>query len=447
MRERLRVPLESRLSTPVVWLLAAVLCAIGGFIVLRVHHAVRSGEERLLDRVAAAGAVAVRNGGPLPRIAGVELAIVSPDGRLVQGRLPIALTSRELLLAGHPGVSRISRHGGMTVDVRGAAGDGVDYVVVASSRLLDSDQRRLLVIEAEGLIPIGLIALGLAVLGLERAARRHRRRLERLGQVAERLDRGELEARTGEQDNDELGGVGVQLDVLADRLQTLERTRGTTLSQVSHDLRSPLALIRAYAWALRKNEKSSARSDRLQTIEDEAQRVSSLVDDLLLLGRREAASPLLGTTDSADIGARVERVVEQRVAQARDRGLSLELESTAGPARVAIRAGGVERIVGNLIDNALRHAARRVTVRIEQADSEVLLRCDDDGAGIPLDEIAHLFEPFWRGAAGPGGSGLGLAIARELVSSCGGSIHAENLPSGGASMIVRLPRVDALVGA
>jgi signal transduction histidine kinase len=75
------------------------------------------------------------------------------------------------------------------------------------------------------------------------------------------------------------------------------------------------------------------------------------------------------------------------------------------------------------------------------------LRCDDDGAGIPLDEITHLFEPFWRGAAGPGGSGLGLAIARELVTSCGGSIHAETLASGGASLIVRLPRVDALVGA
>ena len=445
MRERLRVPLESRLSTPVVWLLAAVLGAIGGFIVLRVHHAVRSGEERLLERVAAAGAVAAANGGPLPWIAGVELAIVSPDGRLVEGRLPVALSSRELLLARHPGASRIIRHGGLTVDVRGARSGGVDYVVVASSRLPESDQRRLLAIEAEGLIPIGLIALGLAVLGLERAARRHRRRLERLGQVAERLDRGELEARTGERARDELGGVGVQLDVLADRLQTLERTRGTTLSQVSHDLRSPLALIRAYAWALRKNEESSARSDRLQTIEDEAQRVSSLVDDLLLLGRRGAASPLLGTADSADIAALAERVVEQRVAQARDGGLSLELESTAGPARVAIRAGGVERIVGNLIDNALRHAASRVIVRIDQVGGEVVLRCDDDGAGIPRRDRAPLRALLaWR--CGPGGSGLGLAIARELATSCGGSIHAENLASGGASLIVRLPRVDVLVG-
>ena len=286
---------------------------------------------------------------------------------------------------------------------------------MASSRLPDADQRRLLAIEAEGLVPIGLIALGLAVLGLERAARRHRRRLERLGEVAGRLEGGELEARTGEHGGDELGGVGVQLDVLADRLQALERSRGTTLSQVSHDLRSPLALIRAYAWALRKNEGSQARSDRLQTIEDEAQRVAALVDDLLLLGRRSAATPMQGGADAADISVLAERVVAQRVAQAHDGGLVLELDAAAGPALVAIRAGGVERIVGNLIDNALRHATSRVTVRIEVAAAEIVLSCDDDGEGIPADEIAHLFEPFWRGAAGPGGSGLGLAIARELV--------------------------------
>ena len=282
--------------------------------------------------------------------------------------------------AAAPGVSR---HGATTTVVVPARRGGRDVLIAASSRMPDADQRRLLAIEAEGLIPIGLVALGLAVLGLERAARRHRRRLERLGEVAGRLDRGELEARTGEHAGDELGGVGVQLDVLAHRLQMLERSRGTTLSQVSHDLRSPLALIRAYAWALRKNEDSEARSDRLQTIEDEAQRVSSLVDDLLLLGRRSAASPMHGGAESADIAVLAQRVVEQRVAQARDGGLALELCPAAGPALVAIRAGGVERIVGNLIDNALRHATSRVIVRLEVEEREIVLRCDDDGGGHP----------------------------------------------------------------
>jgi signal transduction histidine kinase len=419
VRERLRVPLESRLSTPVVWLLAAVLAAIGGFIVVRMHHAVRTGEERLLARVATAAAA---SRGPLPRVPGIALEVQRIGG------------------TGGPGVSR---HGATTTVVIRARRGGRDVLIAASSRMLEADQRRLLAIEAEGLIPIGLVALGLAVLGLERAARRHRRRLERLGDVAGRLDRGELEARTGEHAGDELGGVGVQLDVLAHRLQTLERSRGTTLSQVSHDLRSPLALIRAYAWALRKNEDSQARSDRLQTIEDEAQRVSSLVDDLLLLGRRSAASPMHGAAESADIAVLAQRVVEQRVAQARDGGLALELRSTAQPAIAAIRAGGVERIVGNLIDNALRHATSRVIVRLEIEEAEVVLRCEDDGNGIPPDEIERLFEPFWSGTAGPGGNGLGLAIVRELTAACGGSIRAENLPEGGASLVVRLPRADA----
>ncbi len=81
----------------------------------------------------------------------------------------------------------------------------------------------------------------------------------------------------------------MRIDVLADRLQTLERSRGTIMSQVSHDLRSPLALIRAYAWTLRKGEPSKTRSDRLLTIEEEAQGMALLIDDLLLLGRRSAA--------------------------------------------------------------------------------------------------------------------------------------------------------------
>ncbi len=443
MRRRRLVPLEARVTTPVVWLLAAVLAAIGGFIVLRVHHAVRADEERLLDRVVA---VAAETRGPLPRVAGIELAVVSSNGHVLLGRLPVAIGGRELALARRPGAARVVRRGAMTVSLRGALRGGRPVVVVASSRLPESDQSRLVAIEAEGLIPIGFLALGLALIGFERAARRHRRRLERLGHVAEQLDRGELEARTGEQARDELGGVGVRIDVLADRLQTLERSRGTIMSQVSHDLRSPLALIRAYAWTLRKGEPSKTRSDRLLTIEEEAQSMSFLIDDLLLLGRRSAAPRVEGMAESADIGVLAERVIGRRIAQARDDGLTLELELSDEPAMVAIRAGGLERIVANLVENALRHATSTVTVRIEVVVDEVVLSCEDDGPGIPPDEIAHLFEPFWRGAAGPGSSGLGLAIARDLAASCGGTIGAENLASGGARLVVHLPRAFARVG-
>jgi signal transduction histidine kinase len=443
VRERPRLSLEARVTTPVVWLIAAVLVAIGGVIVLRVHHAVRTGEQRLLDRVAV---VAGATHGPLPHVAGIDLAIVSSSGRVLDGRLRIAIDRRELVLAGRPGGARVLLRGATTVALRPARRAGQSVVIAASSRLPEADQSRLVAIEAEGLIPIGFVALGLALIGFERAARRHRRRLERLGQVAEQLDRGDLEARTGERAGDELGGVGVRLDVLADNLQTLERSRGTMLSQVSHDLRSPLALIRAYAWTLRKGELSETRSDRLLTIEEEAQSMSFLIDDLLLLGRRSAAAPVEGEPDSAEIGALAERVVARRVAKARDEGLTLALVLPTGPAMVAIRGGGLERIVGNLVENAIRHAASRVTVRIEIDADEVVLSCEDDGPGIPPDEMQHLFEPFWRGATRSGASGLGLAIARDLAESSGGAISAENVESGGARLVVRLPRARSLVG-
>jgi signal transduction histidine kinase len=436
------MPLESRVTSLVAWLLAAVLVSIGGFIVLRIHHVVRGGEERLLDRVAV---VASATRGQLPRLAGVELAVVSRDGRVRSGRVPASIVRELPSLLARAGAGAVYRHDGQTVALRPTQRGGGGFVV-AASHLPVADQRRLVAVEAEGLVPIGLVALGLAVIFFERAARRHRRRIERLGRVAARLDRGELDARTGEQVGDELGGVGVQLDVLAGRLQMLERSRGTMLSQVSHDLRSPLALIRAYAWMLRKEEHSKTRSDRLQTIEEEAERVSSLVDDLLLLGRRSAADTREETSDAADIGELARQVVGRRVAQARDAGLALALEPPSSPALVAIRAGGVERIVGNLVDNALRHATRQITVRVAIVGDDVLLSCEDDGPGIPEDELVHLFEPFWRGVAGPGGSGLGLTITRELAASCGGDVHAENVAAGGARLVVRLPRTAQLVG-
>jgi signal transduction histidine kinase len=443
MRERAPTPLETRVTTPVAWLLAAVFASIGGLIVLRVHHVVRSGDERLLDRIAQ---TAAHGSGRVPLVDGVSLAIVTPDGRVRAGHLPATLARDVPGAFARRGTSVVLHAGGETAVLRHVRRSGKDVAVVAASRLPEADQQRLIAVEAEGLVPIGLAALGVAIVLFERAARRHRRRIERLGTVAARLDRGELDARTGERSGDELGGVGVQLDVLAGRLQRLERSRGTVLSQVSHDLRSPLALIRAYAWVLRKEEASPARSDRLQTIEEEAERVASLVEDLLLVGRRSAAGPAEAPSEISNVGVLAARVVDRRVAQARDAGLLLELELPEREALVAIRESAVERIVGNLVENALRHASQRVRLQVVLEDDVVELTCADDGPGIPADELAHLFEPFWRGSAGPGGSGLGLTITRELAAAAGGGVRAENAAGGGARMIVELPHARRLVG-
>jgi signal transduction histidine kinase len=443
MRERTPAPLETRLRTPLAWLLAAVFASIGGLIVLRMHHVVRSGDQRLLERIAQA---AGGGQGDPPVVDGVALAIVGRDGRVRAGRLPATVAGAVPAAFARGGAPVVFHAGGETAVLRHVRRGGQDVAIVAASRLPEADQQRLIAVEAEGLVPIGLAALGVAIVLFERAARRHRRRLERLGSVAARLDRGELDARTGERHGDELGGVGVQLDVLAGRLQRLERSRGTMLSQVSHDLRSPLALIRAYAWVLRKEEASPARSDRLQTIEEEAERVASLVDDLLLVGRRSAAAPAEGTSEIANVGALAARVVDRRVAQARDAGLLLELSLPETEAHVAIRESAIERIVGNLVENALRHAAGRVSLRVALEDDVVGVTCEDDGPGIPPDEVDHLFEPFWRGAAGPGGSGLGLTITRELAIAAGGSVRAENVAGGGARMRVELPRARQLIG-
>jgi signal transduction histidine kinase len=208
-------------------------------------------------------------------------------------------------------------------------------------------------------------------------------------------------------------------------------------ADTSHELRTPLAVIRAGVARVRQQPDARVTevTPVLEAVDEEAERLGALVDDLLALARTDAgpADLDLGDVDLAEVAAGSLAALEPLAAR-RGVGLALDVE----PAPVRGDEARLRRLVTVLVDNAIRHGRQGghvlVTVRAGS------LAVDDDGPGIPAAERARVFERFWRGAgAAPGGSGLGLAIAGWIVDRHGGQIAVGESALGGARFSVTLP--------
>ncbi len=234
--------------------------------------------------------------------------------------------------------------------------------------------------------------------------------------------------------------------------------RTAILRAVSHDLRTPLASIKASVTSLQQHDvawSEDARTDFLDTIEEETDRLNRLVGNLLDMSRIEAgAVPVrLGTTDVTDILAAALANTAGSAARVR-----VEIPDLLPP--VHTDAALVERALANLIGNALRYAPDNSSIRVT-ADlvgeviggplgDEIHVRVIDQGPGVPVDERSKLFAPFRR--LGDGGNdsgvGLGLAVANGFVAAVGGLLELDDTPGGGLTAVIRLPAdVDAGLSA
>ena len=399
-------------------MIALALAAIGLFVVARIHDRVaREGRDSLARTLAAALPALQR--GRVPVVPGTRLAWI--DGARAGGDAALIAAARS---------GRASALGTLAV---AQVGSRRVLAVSSSGRHVERD---LLLIEAEGLVPIGLVLVLVGVRLFERAGRRHRQQLETIVEAAQRIGDGDRDVALVP-GRSEVGRVAGSLEHLAHGLRDLDLERGLYVSQVSHDLRNPLAVIGVYASVLRQGERSQPRAARLQTIEDEASRLAVMVDDLLELGRTHALALHIQRAP-ADVGALVADAVAVARASAGDKRVLLLEEAPAPPA--AIDARRVRQALDNLLDNAVRHADTEVRVELVfSAARELVLVIEDDGPGIDRALLPRLFDPFAQGPGRAGAAGMGLSTVRAIAEAHGGGVSVGTAGERGARFTLRLP--------
>jgi signal transduction histidine kinase len=293
-----------------------------------------------------------------------------------------------------------------------------------------------------------LYAVGAGVAAAVVVARASSRSVRRLGRVAEELAEGKLDARVGTLEaGPELERLARTLDEMAQRLQagiererSLEARRRDLVTAASHDLRTPLAGLRAMVEAIEDGVVDDPPTMRRYFAEmrRSIETLVSLVDDLFELTRLDAEA-LEAETDRARLGDVVRSAVEACRGQALDKGLAVE-ERLDGAAETPC-SPRLERVLQNLLQNAIRHSDGRVVLEAHRDGGGLTIAVEDDGEGIPAGARDRVFEPFWRGdpARSTPGSGLGLTLARRIVETLGGSITVEDGVPRGTRFRVVLP--------
>lgn len=506
--------LRTRLVVAAVSLIAVVAAAIGSVTAIAFHsymydklddqlHSVAVRAERppgplpVPDALREAGPLGFVGGGGQPL--GTFGALVGDDGDVTASKVvedsglrsqesakPLTGQQRRALEAEAPETGEGTR----SVELPGLGGYRVEAATTAEGRTVlvgiptaevSGALNTLILVEvcvtAAGLIAAslaGTVLVGVAMRPLRRVAATATRVAElplHSGEVAllERVPDAEADPRT------EVGQVGAALNrmlghvgsALAVRQESETRVR-QFVADASHELRTPLASIRGYAELTRRvtgrepSDSGSVTRHALGRIESEADRMTGLVEDLLLLARLDAGRPL--SYESTDLlPLVVDAVSDARVADAAAVADALHHwrldlpDEPAGPVTVRADPARLQQVLVNLLANARTHTPPGTTVTVsvrpsERAGEPVTLEVRDDGPGIPAELLPHVFERFARGDASrsrgdatdkatgttTGSTGLGLAIVQAVVSAHGGRVRVDSAP-GRTVFAVELP--------
>jgi signal transduction histidine kinase len=273
------------------------------------------------------------------------------------------------------------------------------------------------------------------------------RPLRRLTAAAGAVARGELDHHVPVDSRDELGRLSRAFNEMTARLYAARRMQIDFVANVSHELRTPLAAIKGTAETLRDGavDDPQVRDRFLETIEVETDRLSHLVNDLLLLSRADSEALTLQCelVDLLNLGQETARRMAQRVEAL---GLDLQVDGESRLPRALGDANRIEQVLFNLLDNAIKYSPAGGVIRVHVAhgpEGTVCVSVRDEGIGIPAAALERVGERFYRADKArtrtQGGSGLGLAIARALVEAHGGRLWLESEEGRGTTARFTLP--------
>jgi signal transduction histidine kinase len=295
-----------------------------------------------------------------------------------------------------------------------------------------------------------IVAVAFAALTAEQMLRTVRE----IAAAARQVAGGQFGVRVAPDGPDELAGLARDFNVMSERLEEIDRARREMeearrhlIAAISHDLRTPLASIRAMVEAIDDGVVADAETIQryIHTVLGEVQRLSGLIDDLFELSRLDAGVLAL-QMEPGSLHDLVSDMMEALQVQAAEKGLTLQgaIDDSLPP--VMMDAARVQRVLYNLVQNAIRHTPPAGTVLLEAREEPDAVRVDivDSGEGVAPADLPHIFDRFYRGeksrVRAQGGAGLGLAIARGLVEAHGGRIWAQSAPGQGARFSFVLPK-------
>ena len=264
----------------------------------------------------------------------------------------------------------------------------------------------------------------------------------RLAEASRRIADGRYGERVAVTSNDEVGDLAESFNSMAASLETTERRRLDLVGDVAHELRTPLATIDSYVEGL-EDGLVRPSGDTWQLLRGETERLSRLVNDLQELWRAEAGQLPLSIT-RLDAGPQLQAAADRFAASAHEQRVALVVEPVTGLA-VAADAARLGQVIDNFLANAIRYsrADGQITLSADRTGAEVAVHVTDEGPGLTEEQLARVFERFYRvdpaRSRDLGGSGIGLAIARALAQAMGGRVSAASPgPGQGATFTVVL---------
>jgi two-component system OmpR family sensor kinase len=321
-------------------------------------------------------------------------------------------------------------------------------VVIVAVPLTDVNQTLDRLLFVEGLVSLGVL-VGLGGLSWW-VVRRGLRPLDEMATTAGAIASGDLSQRvTLTETNTEVGRLGVALNTMLTEIEGAFAARSASeerlrrfLADASHELRTPLTSIRGYAEIFDRGARDRPEdlATSMRHIRSEANRMSELVDDLLLLARLDRERPL--ENDRVDLATVVTAAVDAARVKAPDRAVTF---APRAPVVVVGDANRLRQVVDNLLANAIAHTpeATPIDVVVDAEGPTAVLTVADQGPGIDPADRDHIFEPFHRAdpsrARATGGVGLGLAIVSAIATAHGGTVGVDSDPGSGAPFWVRLP--------
>jgi signal transduction histidine kinase len=298
--------------------------------------------------------------------------------------------------------------------------------------------------------PVAFISIFLAILTVIIGLLLMRRVVNPLAEViaaARRVASGDLSTRVPVSGPDDLRALSDSFNHMAETLDLNDRERRDLLADIAHELRTPLTVIRGKLEGIVDGVYPPDET-QIGPALSEAYLLERLVDDLRLLTLAETRQLHFEPRD-VSFEQLASHAVDLFSAEAAEKKISLHLENRAQGIQIHVDPQRTEQVIGNLISNALRYVPEsgKIWIIVEQSDNSVCLQVNDNGPGVPPEDLPHLFQRFWRGeksrSRASGGAGLGLAIASQLIEAQGGSIKAKNLPEGGLQVSISFPMVDS----